>query len=287
MITVTLDAGAVADNLAALPGRADDAIGAVSVDLAGRLRAIAERNLSGDVLNARSGKLRESLAASVDLTSRIAATVTADTPYAAFQEYGFDGVETVRAHLPRPSAAPSARSRLRCGLTIAGSIIPPIPICAAPWPNSPPTYEPPSPPHSTEPSTHEPRSRPGRLVRASDTVPRRDQRHQDGQPPPEIPAGYRRRQLTVDWTGMQPLKRIMHLDLVLYAHSGDRSFPTSSLLSPLLDAIEQSFGASDPDRALTLGGLARRVTINGRIETDEGLLGEYAYAVVPVDILIP
>jgi hypothetical protein len=92
---------------------------------------------------------------------------------------------------------------------------------------------------------------------------------------------------TVDWTGMQPLKRIMHLDLVLYAHSGDRSFPTSSLLSPLLDAIEQSFGASDPDRALTLGGLARRVTINGRIETDEGLLGEYAYAVVPVDILIP
>jgi hypothetical protein len=105
MITVTLDAGAVADNLAALPGRADDAIGAVSVDLAGRLRAIAERNLSGDVLNARSGKLRESLAASVDLTSRIAATVTADTPYAAFQEYGFDGVETVRAHLRRQAEA--------------------------------------------------------------------------------------------------------------------------------------------------------------------------------------
>jgi hypothetical protein len=35
------------------------------------------------------------------------------------------------------------------------------------------------------------------------------------------------------------------------------------------------------------GGLARRVTINGRIETDEGLLGEYAYAIVPVEILVP
>jgi hypothetical protein len=105
MIAVTLDAGAVADDLAALPGRADDALRAASVGLAGRLRAITERNLSGDVLNARSGKLRDSLAARVDLTRRIAATVTADTPYAAFQEYGFDGVETVRAHLRRQAEA--------------------------------------------------------------------------------------------------------------------------------------------------------------------------------------
>ncbi len=92
---------------------------------------------------------------------------------------------------------------------------------------------------------------------------------------------------TVEWTGTQPLKRTMHLDLVLYVHSGDKSFATSSLLNPMLDAIERSFGAHDPARVLTLGGLAHRVTINGRIETDEGLLGEYAYAVVPVDILIP
>jgi len=92
---------------------------------------------------------------------------------------------------------------------------------------------------------------------------------------------------TVEWTGMQPLKRIMHLELVIYVHSGDKSFPTSSLLSPLIDAIEQAFGAGDPGRVQTLGGLARRVTINGKIETDEGLLGEYAYAIIPVDILTP
>ncbi len=92
---------------------------------------------------------------------------------------------------------------------------------------------------------------------------------------------------TVEWSGMHPLKRTLHLDLVLYVHSGDKSFPTSSLLNPLLDAIEQSLGAGDPAQVLTLCGLARRVTINGRIETDEGLLGEYAYAVVPVDILTP
>ena len=58
-------------------------------------------------------------------------------------------------------------------------------------------------------------------------------------------------------------------------------------MNPLLDALETAFGADDPDSPLTLGGLARRVSINGRIETDEGLLGEYAYAIVPVEILIP
>ncbi len=92
---------------------------------------------------------------------------------------------------------------------------------------------------------------------------------------------------TIDWTGMQPLKRLMHLELVLYVHSGDKSFPTSSLLNPLIDRIEAAFGAGDPASVQTLGGLARRVTINGRIETDEGLLGEYAYAVIPVEILVP
>jgi hypothetical protein len=92
---------------------------------------------------------------------------------------------------------------------------------------------------------------------------------------------------TIDWTGIQPLKRLMHLDLVLYAHSGDKSFPTSSLLNPLIDRIESAFGAGDPAVVQTLGGLAKRVTINGKIETDEGLLGEYAYAVIPVEILVP
>ena len=92
---------------------------------------------------------------------------------------------------------------------------------------------------------------------------------------------------TVAWSGAQLLKRTMHLDLVLYVHSGDKSFPTSSLLGSMLDAIERMFGADDPGGTETLSGLAARVSINGRIETDEGLLGEYAYAIVPVDILIP
>lgn len=106
MIAATVtNAAEVADRLATLPSAAEAALEIASSDLADRLLAIAQRNLSGDVLNARSGKLRDSLAANVDLAGRLTATVTADTPYAAFQEYGFDGSESVRAYLRQQTQA--------------------------------------------------------------------------------------------------------------------------------------------------------------------------------------
>jgi phage gpG-like protein len=106
MISATLtNADAVADRLAALAPKAEAALGAAAFDLANRLLDRVERNLSGDVLKARSGALRASLAASVDPSSRITATVSADTPYAAFQEYGFTGNENVRSYLRRQSQA--------------------------------------------------------------------------------------------------------------------------------------------------------------------------------------
>ena len=55
---------------------------------------------------------------------------------------------------------------------------------------------------------------------------------------------------TVEWSGMQPLKRTMHLDLVLYVHSGDKSFPTSSLLNPMVGLLKHPpparGGATEP-----------------------------------------
>jgi hypothetical protein len=38
---------------------------------------------------------------------------------------------------------------------------------------------------------------------------------------------------------------------------------------------------------LTLGGLVNYCRIEGDIETDEGLLGEQAVAIIPVSILVP
>jgi len=99
MIGATLNADAVLDRLAAMPGKADGALRGAATDLMGRLRDRVDENLSGGVLNARSGALRASLAAGLDQAGGLAARVTAAAPYAAFQEYGFSGGESVRAHL--------------------------------------------------------------------------------------------------------------------------------------------------------------------------------------------
>ena len=105
MIGASLDADAVMDRLAALPDRMDSALRGAAADLMVRLRDRVDGNLSGGVLNARSGALRASLAASLEQAGGLAAGVSASAPYAAFQEYGFSGSESVRAHLRLVSRA--------------------------------------------------------------------------------------------------------------------------------------------------------------------------------------
>jgi phage gpG-like protein len=107
MIDAAIDnADAVVDGLADLAAKADAALAAAAQDLAGRLLALAAENLSGSVLKARTGTLRDSLSASVDVSGAdIRAIVGSSAPYAAFQEYGFTGVESVRAHLRRQTVA--------------------------------------------------------------------------------------------------------------------------------------------------------------------------------------
>jgi hypothetical protein len=105
MIGATLNADAVTARLAALPAATDNALRGAAADLVARLRDRVDANLSGGVLNARTGALRASLAAGLTEAGGIAARVTAGTPYAAFQEYGFSGTESVRAHLRMQSMA--------------------------------------------------------------------------------------------------------------------------------------------------------------------------------------
>jgi phage gpG-like protein len=105
MISATLATAALTAWLQSLGPTAEAAAAIAASDLADRLLAIADRNLSGEVLNTRTGALRASLAASVDPGANLRATVTASAPYAAFQEYGFTGTETVRAHLRQQTQA--------------------------------------------------------------------------------------------------------------------------------------------------------------------------------------
>jgi phage gpG-like protein len=70
--------------------------------LSGVLRDRVERNLSGGVLQQRSGRLAGSIAVSVERAGLGAsASVTSDAPYAAIHEYG----GTIPAHTILPQSA--------------------------------------------------------------------------------------------------------------------------------------------------------------------------------------
>jgi len=93
MISVQITgADAVSARLAEAPTTVQTALRAKAADLAERLRAhVADDKLSGQRLQARSGRLRASIAAEVDEDGgRILARVfsAGDVKYAAIQEYG-------------------------------------------------------------------------------------------------------------------------------------------------------------------------------------------------------
>jgi phage gpG-like protein len=100
MIELSLTgADALTDRLDAIAGRLQAEVQAGLAEAAERLRReIVDNRLSGQVLKARSGRLRGSITV---VAANQSVSVTSDLPYAAAQEYGFDGVETVRAHVRR------------------------------------------------------------------------------------------------------------------------------------------------------------------------------------------
>jgi hypothetical protein len=79
----------------------------------------------------------------------------------------------------------------------------------------------------------------------------------------------------------------LHADLYLYAHSSDPYRAPGEILNPLLDAVEAALQPSPATGIQDLGlpGLVTHAYIAGKIETDEGVLGDQAIAIVPVEIL--
>ncbi len=81
-----------------------------------------------------------------------------------------------------------------------------------------------------------------------------------------------------------PAKWRALVDIYVYVHALDDQTAPATALNPLLDAIEAALA---PQGAVqTLGGLAAHAWIVGRIETDEGVLGGQAVAIVPVEVLV-
>jgi hypothetical protein len=83
-----------------------------------------------------------------------------------------------------------------------------------------------------------------------------------------------------------PVKWRASVDLYLYAQAADELTSPATILNPLLDAVEMALAPDPVGHVQTLGGLVSHCWIAGRIQTDEGVLGGQAVAIVPVEILV-
>ena len=82
-----------------------------------------------------------------------------------------------------------------------------------------------------------------------------------------------------------PVKWRASVDLYIYAQAPDELTAPASVLNPLLDALEAALAPDPASHVQTLSGLVSHCWIAGRIQSDEGVLGGQAVAIVPVEIL--
>jgi hypothetical protein len=79
----------------------------------------------------------------------------------------------------------------------------------------------------------------------------------------------------------------LNVELYLYAHSSDPRLSPATVLNPLLDAVEAALAPAMTTGVQDLGlpAMVQHAFIAGKIDTDEGALGDQAIAIVPVEIL--
>jgi hypothetical protein len=84
-----------------------------------------------------------------------------------------------------------------------------------------------------------------------------------------------------------PIVWTLYAEFFLYAHSCDPFIAPGTILNPLLDALEAALAPSPTTGIQNLGlpQMVQHAYIAGKVETDEGVLGDQAIAIVPVEIL--
>ncbi len=85
----------------------------------------------------------------------------------------------------------------------------------------------------------------------------------------------------------QPPKWKMEVNLYIYCYSSDPKISPSIQINNLLDAIEDVLKPNGALENQTLGGLVTYCRISGKTQTDEGVLGQQAVVIIPIEILIP
>jgi hypothetical protein len=81
-----------------------------------------------------------------------------------------------------------------------------------------------------------------------------------------------------------PTKWTLKASLYVYAHQNSLDLLPSTALNNLIGAIELAL-APDVSGEQTLGGLVQHCRIIGEIQTDEGVLGDQAVAIIPIEIM--
>lgn len=130
----------------------------------------------------------------------------------------------------------------------------------------------------------------GLLETAADfTVAERRLRHWSSVSPAEQPALFMAQK-----TELASVKALgaatvwtLAVDVYVYVHSSDPYLAPASVLNPLIDAVEAALAPSAATGLQDLGlpAMVQHAYISGKVETDEGVLGDQAVAVVPVEIL--
>ena len=79
----------------------------------------------------------------------------------------------------------------------------------------------------------------------------------------------------------------LNIELYLYAHSSDPRLSPATVLNPLLDAVEAALAPAMTTGVQDLGlpAMVQHAFIAGKIDTDDGALGDQAIAIIPVEIL--
>lgn len=86
-----------------------------------------------------------------------------------------------------------------------------------------------------------------------------------------------RRDLPTKWGGS--------VDWIVYVNSKDKDVAPATTLNEIIDALEAALNPGEVIKTQTLGGLVHHCWIEGDIETDEGTLGEQAWAAIPIRFL--
>jgi hypothetical protein len=103
-----------------------------------------------------------------------------------------------------------------------------------------------------------------------------------------LPAAFQvQEKQSAKYQGSVPTRAVLRASWLFYNYDADDAVAPSTGLNNLVDAACAALAAPSPMQKNTLGGLVEYVAIDGDIEIFEGVLGDRAIAIVPIEMILP